>query len=376
MTAQAADRLAAFALGTAAFMLTVVQVPRLTSSVVLTGWAWLTILLPFMVGRVQMRLPHWLGVAFVLYAAVSVMRSPSGGEALWHLGVIAGCFCLGSSLTTLRPVWVGLALGLTVSSLIAAAQSMGWQGIPQVHPPAGLFVNKLVLGWACGLVLIALMCERLWWLVPGLLPGFVLTEGRGSVLAVGAALICWTLPRSRIMALVFAVSIAGLAVLVYKTNYRASSIDERMAIWADTAEALTPTGRGLGSFIYYFPVIDTRMDAAAMRAEHAHNDFLEFAFELGVGALPLFVLVLMLALSGGAELETERLVFIAYLVMAVFGFPTFIPVTAFVGCLVAGRLAGGWGVVRGPRHGGRPYVHPGRSDWEFGNLPKGRPPVS
>lgn len=354
------------------FLLPLIYVPRLTGAVVLTGWSLLTVALPFMVGKVEMRLPHWLGLAFLAYAAWSLTWSPAGPEELWHLGVAAGCFCLGSSIdkVSVKRIYIGLALGVTVNSAIVIAQVYGWNGIPQLHPPAGLMVNKLALGWLAALVLVALVSERLWWLIPGVGPSFLLTEARSAVLAVGVAAVAWLWPRFRTGALLIALGLALTAAAVVKIGYRASSLAERGAIALDAIDALTPAGYGLGSFVYYFPRIDTRLDAASSRTEHAHSDPVEYAFELGVGALPLFAMCLLL-LAGGQH-ETERLVFIAFLVIAVTGFPMFVPATVFMGALAAGRLARDWALVRGPGHDRGPDLHPSRRARQLGPFFGGR----
>lgn len=321
--------------------------------------------------RVRMTALHWLGAAWLAYATASLWWSPSGSESIWHMGVIAGCFAWGSTLRggDMRPLWIGLALGVTVNSVIVLFQVNGITVVPQTHPPAGLLVNKMVLGWLAAMVLIALIREQLWWFIPGVLPSFLLTEARAAALAFCVAGVAWLWPRNRKCAVVIALGIVLMAAGVWKSNYRISSIDERAAIWADTWDALTPSGRGIGSYLYYFPLIDTRLDTSVGRAEHAHSDYLEFAFELGVGALPLFALAAMVF---AVRRETERLVFLAYLVIAIFGFPSFIPATAAVGAVVAGRLARGWGLVRLPRRAGRPRLHGGWEPWGPGWALAGR----
>lgn len=355
--------------GVFSFLLTVSQVSPFTAGPMAPGWVLLTFALPFLVGPVRMGLPHWMGIGFLFAAAISAQWAPAPGEALWHLGVIAGCFCLGSATDDLRPIWRGLALGVGVSSAVCIAQVFGFDWVAQSDPPAGLFVNKLILGWLAGLVLVAVISEGMWWYAAAVFPAFLLTTVRAAVLAVGIAFVIATWRRSRIAAIMLALGIALMATVVLVGQYRQTSTTEHGNIVADTVDHLSLRGRGIGSFVWVYPRITTRLDASRWRPEHAHNDFAELAFEVGAGALPLFAMILIL-LHG--PISTERLVFIAFLVEAAFGFPLFHPATAFVGALVAGWLAGRWCLVRGPRDRGRSALPRGRPESGLGWFPTGR----
>ena len=322
-----------------AFGLTVIQIPGITAGAIHPGWAYLSVLLPFLVSKVEMNLLHWLGAIFIIYAGLSLLWAPTGTEAFWHLCLIVGCFCLGS-IVNLRSIYIGLALGVTISSIIVLFQVNGIDVVPENAAPAGLFANKLVLGWLACLVLIGLVSKKLWWYIPGVLPSALLTEARSAILGVTVAGFVWLWPRSRMSALGIAFAIVIAAVVIILINYRMEGIQVREYIWIDTLKGFTLFGHGIGSFDYYFPMLNTYLDPTITRPDHAHNDFIEYIFELGIGVIPLFVIIALLLW------QKENEVFIGYLVMAFFGFPTYHPATAFIGAIVAGKLASDWSLVR------------------------------
>src|ERR1700733_11271118 len=132
---------------------------------------------------------HLAGTTLILWAALTVLWSASpldGIDALWQTLIIpAVCFCLGSQALTLRPLFIGMALGLAASSVLVVLEWTWpwWQGGPfpidEVWRPAGLFVNKNSLAEAAALVAVGLVSERAWWALPLVFPSVAFTAARG-----------------------------------------------------------------------------------------------------------------------------------------------------------------------------------------------------
>jgi hypothetical protein len=310
--------------------LPLVFIPAVTGYAILSGWVLLSLTLGwFLLKPIQLTAAHWLGLAFLGYATLSMAWTPiwaQGIWALWLLYLLAFAFCL----TPTRGLWLGLALGVGVSTLLACAQLLGWSGIFQAVPPAGLFVNRDLLGETAALVSVALIANGLYWPLALTLPAIPISNSRTALAALGIALAFILWRRSKLLALGLVLALA-LAVVVAKPN--AKSVNERLAIWTDTATHLTPLGHGAGSFFILYPSFATT-DTFHSRPEYAHNDFLELVFEFGIGAAPLFALLALAATSLDPLL-------MAFLVIATLGFPLHCPVEGFVGMVALGSVCRG-----------------------------------
>ena len=86
----------------------------------------------------------------------------------------------------------------------------------------------------------------------------------------------------------------GVEPVVERYEAAESAYLLRSAIWADTASLISEhplLGTGLGTFVTVYPQVQTT--ALNFQVEHAHNDYLEVATELGIpGAVLLFGLIL------------------------------------------------------------------------------------
>lgn len=286
---------------------------------------------------------HWFGIALVTWLTASLIWSEGrldGIGAMLPLLVAASAFAVGSHLTDLRPLMVGAALGLSISSLAAVAQWYGWQGI-EADGVAGLFVNRDRLAAAAALVVIGLVAHRrLWPLLPLLAPSLLLTGSRGAWLALGAGLLMLVTGRNRLW-LVAAVAI-GLAATLMTRDMGAwiASDRERYAIWSDTVAALNTWGHGLGSFRESFPAYAQHFDIALQgtRPEHPHSEWLWLHFEGGYPAVFLVAAFAFCVLHGNSD--HARGVVVAILVLATFAMPFHDPATAILGALCAGFVAG------------------------------------
>jgi len=123
----------------------------------------------------------------------------------------------------------------------------------------------------------------------------------------------------------------------------------RLQIWKVTWLNLSLLGHGAGSFE---GLIFMSSPTNLLHPEYAHNDFLQLAFEFGLGAaIPVGILLLALRQVSSPEWP----ILATALFMATFSFPLYMPVTAFIAALCTGRLVSDLGVSwyrRGDRRRG------------------------
>lgn len=326
-----------------------------------TQWALLSCVLPLALWRVASPGPlHWAGILFLAYACLGVFWAPDRYNfvyGLWIVFLWAGCFWLGSTTPDLRPIIRGLGIGLGISGLVAVAQTLGFDGILTYGPLGhdgfpGLLFNKVAAGAALALVITALASERMWWLAASLLPYAWLTHSRTAYLglAVGAIAL---LRRPLLLAIPLAA--AGVFFIIHP----GLSDIVRLQIWDIAYHALSPIGFGAGAFndiIFagrnHDPLVSG--DMVLIHPEFAHNDYLQFAFEYGLAALvPLGILALCLT-----RRNRQWPVLATFACMSAFAFPAYMPITAFLGFLVAGRLAADWNLAWANRRERRLHLVP------------------
>jgi hypothetical protein len=307
------------------FVLSVLLVPGIQGAATAPRWAFAAVMLPLIIPsrKTEFILAHLFGLIFLGYAAISVTWSHhyDGLDALFKLIVIAEAFVLGSKLDDLKPVIIGIGLGVWVSSLVILAGI----DVPRADGNAvGLFVNSNVLGEIAGLILVAACFHRIWWLVPGILPAFLMAGCRGAFVAVAGVFVLWLRRKS----LGGAIIIVGLCVVgIYLSMGNPNSVNQRLQMWSDVLPHLTLLGSGLGSYFTLFPLQTTVVDTLALRPEHLHNDWLEYVFETGIGSLFLF----------GVLWLSRSIVLACLFIEACFGFPLHMAATAVLGGIVAGH---------------------------------------
>jgi hypothetical protein len=309
-------------------------------------WIVLAILPWFLRGNI-MTSAHWIGLAFIGWAAISLLWTPVffwGVGGLFWLAFIAVFFMFGNAREDLRPLYIGCAWGMGVSSLLAIVQLSGYQPLEHKEPISGLFVNGNDMAGAAALILVALVAEKLYWYVPLVLPAFILPAGRGAFLAACVALAFHFRAHWRV---VVPIAIAACFVmLVYSFSKGSSFIDsetERVTLWYSTWNGLIWTGHGIGSFWPAFLPYDLRVDPTS-RPETAHNELLTIAFELGAFGV-LLTIAFCLALVRLAPAACS-LVLIALLVESAIDFPLHLPVTAFLGLVCAGHAVRSTSLLR------------------------------
>lgn len=330
-------------MGLFGFLLATCAIPGWNSFAIQTGWVLLSISLPFMlVRRLDLGPAHWLGLAFLLYAVISVSWTyipEQGIWALWLLSIAAGGFVLGSSDLDFTKLYIGLALGIGVSTNIAIFQLFGFHALPQYAGGlSGLFVNSGVFGEVAALVTIVLVASNIFWPTILTIPAIFLSNSRTALAAIAACVTLALLRAYGVKALI-AIAILFTAFTAYASKRGTASLEERFAIWRDTIDGITPLGHGAGSFTLLYPTFAKRTDTMLTRPEMAHNEFLELAFEYGIGSILLggvIVLALLSTFTG-----PERYLALGFLVVAFFGFPRQIPIETLLGTIALGRLCAG-----------------------------------
>lgn len=320
------------------FVLPVCFVAGVTGASIPTQWPLLSVVLSVMLifspyklgGKINMT--SWFGLAFLAYACLSVTWSPNPVFAvygLWQVAIWGLAFWLGSTSPSLSPLWRGLAVGLGISSMVAVAQALGWDGVPSRDHPAGLLYSGPLQGAVIALVTVALVCDRAWPYIPAMLPGLWLAHSRGGWLALVVGLGArahWSLPL---------LATGAAAALALSDIGRSDSL--RLQEWSIAAHGLTLSGFGAGAFgqvIYRTP-------AAVVHPEFVHNDYLQLAFEYGLGSLFLFPIMAAALANTGARTWP---VFAAFCTLGLFYFPLYTAPLAFTGAVAAGHIL--------RRHGG------------------------
>lgn len=229
----------------------------------------------------------------------------------------------------LPSVYVILGFIGIASTIFACFQVAGYSFWPTHNGvTSGLFYSPIVQGGFLGLVIVALLQTRWLIITPILAFGLFLNPNRGGWIVAGIGLLATWVRQPLI---ILAVILLGAFFVTLNPSF---SDLERFNIWQAGAVNLTWFGHGWGS---YADVWIVRNDLG-YQPLHAHNDYLELAFELGIYVVPIFC-VLAYALAQTSSPEWPLLV--AFCTMATFAMPSFIPATASIGALaLASTLTG------------------------------------
>lgn len=333
-------------------------IPGVTGAYILTQWPVLAVLLPFALLRPGPFTGfHLLGALFVAYAAVRLPFNAapvSGVFGLWLLGIAALAVWFGTTLTSTRELYAGLAAGAAVSSLVGVLQYLGFYIVPTTSAmPAGLYANAVQQGTVLALIAVALATERMWlWALP-LLPGILLANSRGGFIVLAVGLLGCGVRRVWVVGAIAAVGV------FYLLSPLSSSDVQRVFIWHTTWDNLTWFGRGTG--IYYIIML-SQDGVTSFFPEYAHNDFLQLAFEYGLAALLPFTVI------GYAMWRTdvkEWPIVLAFCTAACFSMPLFMPIAAFLALVAVGRILRVHGLDGINGHSGGRYFLPQRYRHRF-----------
>jgi hypothetical protein len=316
--------------------------PGIVDGATAPRWAVLGVLVPLcllLAGPARVRpMVALAALAFLGAAALSISWAPdrlSATDELVHMTILAAAMWLGASLDDLSPFWGGAAAGVSISVLLAVAQTFGFDGVPQAVSPAGLFGNKNVLAEACLLALVVA------WALPFALLGLALAGSKAALGAATVMLAVWLRKRAPLASKAI---LAGLVLaLVWLVASGNESFSIRLGYWTEAASAMTPLGHGIGSFAAFNP-----------EAEFAHSEVIQLAFEMGLIGL-LLVGVYAYAMGGidvGAGVGPELVVLVGVGAVSLFGFALHMPLTAVAASLAVGRLARARMLARGGVHDG------------------------
>lgn len=320
--------------------------PGMAGAADASRWALLAVAIPLLLcfvdivpGRI-----HAIGALLLIWAIVSWLWTPvpyDGLAALVGVVILAGCFVIGHAIEDLKPLYRGLAIGLGVSSVIAILQALGYHPVITVDEGevnAGLFVNPNMLGEIAALTFVALVASGQWLWTPAVLPALLLSQSRASLAAIGVCGVIWCWHRLRFYTFALVPLLVAVAFLVAPSKWlHGPGFDYRLIIWRDTLQGLTIFGRGIGSYYAAFLQYATHIDKIAYQPAHAHNEFLELCFELGLPGAALFATFAVLVFRQAQA--PERMVLLALFVIASFGFPLHTPATVFLVGVVAGFAA-------------------------------------
>jgi hypothetical protein len=255
------------------------------------------------------------GLLFVGYALVSLAWAPSiNWFAMANLMSLIVAFYLGMVLDEPRKVWIWFIAAMTL--LI----------------PIYLFVGVLNHNYAAAAIVMALAIAITydWYLfIPFAAVGLYFAQSRGALFAAAAVLFVGLFRRFPATAFIC----AALAIVAIATQHVGSSLWQRAGIWQDTLNHLSVFGSGIGSFQAEYTLWPRHTNMTLLTASHAYNDFLELAFELGIGVIPLWFMIAFCLENQGPKLPI-----LAFGILSLTYFPLFIPVVVQAFAFSLGHL--------------------------------------
>lgn len=315
-----------------------------------TSWAimWLAMPLLLLKCKIELNTINILGLIFLSYASLSLLWSPHGMLELLQLFALASVFVWAATLKNLRRIVLGLSIGLTISAIIATLQYFEVEtfAFKSTAKSAGLFINSNIYAETSGMLLLLILIYKFWWFIPSALPGLMVSS-RAVVLALGVsiAMMLWAEYKHKVASIVTFSGSCLIAIAMTLSNstiiqssegtVNLLSVTQRSNMWQDMLSGFTLFGHGIGSFIYKFPEYNAHLDTSMFLAEYAHNDLLQLIFELGIGALPLILIVVLLL----KVKDAHKYPLIFFIAVSFFGFPLHMPVTIFMVAIVAAQLS-------------------------------------
>lgn len=245
------------------------------------------------------------GGAALLYALASL--SWTTGDVLWSSTILlsfVGAYCLG------RFGWSSFFTVFMFAATIFGALASFF---------GSSTLNPNILGAAIAVTLAAAVVYKQWWYFAFAWPELIFLRSRTALIGAVFISIYAVWRHSKFWAVALTVLLAIL--VVEQKDDQASSLLTRMGIWQDTLNHLTLFGGGFGSFFESYGSWTMHTNMTLMRPPHAYNDGLELLFELGIGLIPLWFM-LIVALSTESE---HRLIIMAFLVLGISFFPLFLP---------------------------------------------------
>lgn len=263
---------------------------------------------------------HWTCAPFLVWCFLRL-----DFDSAVHWAIICAAFSWGLKSDQRQQRWciIAFASGIAISGVVAIAQGLfGYEGIPQLASPGGLFLNKNFMGECAALAIIAAVSAGLRWWPWGLIamPALLLSESRAAWLAAGVGIFFLASTRQKIV-LVIGACLIGIVLWSYGYGYT-YTLGQRFMLWNIAIENLSWFGSG--PFDY---------STVEHREPNLHNDWLQLIYELGIfGLIPIAVVLVA---------SFEDLAFVAALVvLGSFGFPFHSPASAWFVAFVVGSLVG------------------------------------
>lgn len=329
------------------FLATVAYVPGVPGGLTVLRWAILAAGAACAVLALSPRRPNpgeWAGLLFLAYVAASIGWSVSPWTttgALLHYLALGALFAY-AARTDLGRWWDGYVWGMAVSGAVALAQTFGWLVYAEGHGQnavSGLFENKNLLAECAAVAVVVAFYRRQWLALPFVLFAALEPASRTVWLALGLWGGVELVRRSRDGVLLWLALPALLSPLVIWGYFDAErlgrlvSLNSRLAMYQLELHNLRWFGWGLGTFGEILPMY-----------RDGHDDWLQYVFELGLGAAPLFY---ALAWGWRAKWRGEHGVLLVLGADALFNFPCQQPVTLLALALAAGGLCGARARERG-----------------------------
>ena len=328
------------AIGLFTFALAIGYVPWTSGGATVPRWALMALTPLFLYGKARWSAAHCAGIGLIGYAFASLAWTENVADGLgfsYQLVLLILVFNLGARLQNLAPAALGLGIGLQFCGAATLYQHYIDQRLfaSSMTINSGTFINCDIAAEVTALVFVWLICERIWWLLPGLMPMLIYPQSRTAWAMIAGAAMVWIWNRDKLIAMCFIVLMVAVASMLFLTGYKQFDLGIRFGLWRDTFAGLTWLGHGIGSFQTAFPYYAEHIDTMMTHAEYAHSDLLQTVFELGVGSIFLFA---FLALCLIGQDETAKLVFVAFCFCLLGDFPLRTPISPFIGALVAGYL--------------------------------------
>jgi O-antigen ligase len=335
-----------FALPALAFLIASAYWPFWDGGAITPRWAILASGVLLLWGTpVRVTTIHWLGAAFIVYAALSGLWAAQPWpwfRDLWYLVAMAGVFCVAAEQDDLTPAYIAFAVGVAISGFLALPEAQGWIDLPNINHPAGLFGNKNYLAETAVVALVAVLPQwRRWWMWPvylGLAMAIALPRARGALLGLDVVLIVYFFRHNAIAgaALLLATAAAGWLMLGEPSHPEANLSNTfilRAAIAWSTLMHATWFGHGLGQFFTEFPLWTPHVTILSQRPAEAHNEVINVIAELGLPGVVLWLAFFAVVLWRAAG--CVRLALLALLAISLTSFPLHLPATGFMVALLA-----------------------------------------
>ncbi len=260
-------------------------------------------------------------------------------DAAVKWSIVAGAFCWGarSDDDVTRAVAQAFAAGLAVSGGVAVVQWLGYDRFSNTAEGlAGLFGNKNAMGEAAAVTLIVALRHRAWAALVACLPALLLSTSRSAwlaaVIAVGVEFRWrWQVWLGLATALIWAFALMPGG---------SDTLMQRVALWGFAVPLLQWFGAG-------------------SPFEPLHNEFIQVAFELGVGSVVIYAVLFMVA-------SRDLALAVCVAVLCTFGYVIHLPASGWLIAFSCGSVVGSL------RHDERNRIRSARHDGGFEVVPSFR----